>query len=44
VTEYEDIFRLKLRADPPAYMKPLAIKLRDGAESVRMSDREDAPP
>jgi hypothetical protein len=37
VTECKDIFRLKLGADPPANVKPLVIKLRDGAEPVRMS-------
>jgi hypothetical protein len=31
VTECKDIFRLKLGADPPANVKPLVIKLRDGA-------------
>jgi hypothetical protein len=37
VTECKDIFRLKLSADPPSNVKPLVIKLRDGAEPVRMS-------
>jgi hypothetical protein len=32
VTECTDVFRLKLGADPPASVKPLFIKLRDGAE------------
>jgi hypothetical protein len=40
VTECKDVFRLKLGADPPANVKPLVIKLRDGAEPVRMSDRK----
>jgi hypothetical protein len=31
VTECKDIFRLKLGADPPANVKLLVIKLRDGA-------------
>jgi hypothetical protein len=44
VTECKDFFRLKLRADPPANVKPLVIKLRDGAEPVRMSARKYAPP
>jgi hypothetical protein len=44
VTEYKDIFRFKLGADPPANVKPLVIKLRDGAEPVRMSARKYAPP
>jgi hypothetical protein len=44
VTECEDVFRLNLGAEPPANVKPLVIKLRDGAESVRMSDRKYAPP
>jgi hypothetical protein len=44
VTECKDVFRLKLRADPPANVKPLVIKLRDGAEPVRMSARKYAPP
>jgi hypothetical protein len=44
VTERKDVFRLKLGADPPANVKPLAIKLRDGAEPVRMSARKYAPP
>jgi hypothetical protein len=44
VTECKDVFRLKLGADPPANGKPLVIKLRDGAEPVRMSARKYAPP
>jgi hypothetical protein len=44
VTECKDVFRLKLGADPPANLKPLVIKLRDGAEPVRMSARKYAPP
>jgi hypothetical protein len=44
VTECKDFFRLKLGADPPANLKPLVIKLRDGAEPVRMSARKYAPP
>jgi hypothetical protein len=44
VTECKDDFRLKLGADLPANMKPLVIKLRDGAEPVRMSARKYAPP
>jgi hypothetical protein len=37
-------FRLKLGADPPANVKPLIIKLRDGAETARMSARKYGPP
>jgi hypothetical protein len=44
VTECNDVFRLKLGADLPANVKPLVIKLRDGAEPVRMSVRKYAPP
>jgi hypothetical protein len=44
VTECKDIFRLKLGADPPANVKLLVIKRRDGAEPVRMSARKYAPP
>jgi Reverse transcriptase (RNA-dependent DNA polymerase) len=44
VTECKDVFRLMLGADPPANVKPLVIKLRDGAEPVRMSARKYAPP
>jgi hypothetical protein len=44
VTECKNVFRLKLGADPPANVKPLVIKLRDGAECVRMSARKYAPP
>jgi hypothetical protein len=44
VTECKEVFRLKLGADPPANVKPLVIKLRDGAEPVRMSARKYAPP
>jgi hypothetical protein len=40
VTECKEVFRPKLGADPPANVKPLAIKLRDGAEHVRMSARK----
>jgi hypothetical protein len=43
VTECKDVFRLKIGADPPAKVKPLFIKLRDGAEPVRMSRRKYAP-
>jgi hypothetical protein len=44
VTEWKDVFRLKLSADPPTNVKALVIKLRDGAELVRMSARKYAPP
>jgi hypothetical protein len=44
VTESKDVFRLKLGADPSADVKPLFIKLRDGAEPVRISARKYAPP
>jgi hypothetical protein len=44
VIECKDVFRLKLGADPPANVKPLVIKLHDGAEPVRMSARKYAPP
>jgi hypothetical protein len=44
VTECKDVFGLKLGADPPANVKPLVIKLRDGAEPVRMLARKYAPP
>jgi hypothetical protein len=40
VTEFKDVVRPKLGADPPANVKPLVIKLRDGAEPVRMSARK----
>jgi hypothetical protein len=36
VTECKDFFRLKLGADPPANVKPFVIKLRKGADSVRI--------
>jgi hypothetical protein len=44
VTECKDAFRLKLGADSPKNVKPLVIKLRKGAEPVRMSARKYAPP
>jgi hypothetical protein len=44
VTECKDVFGLKLDADPPANVKPLVIKLRKGAEPMRMSARKYAPP
>jgi hypothetical protein len=44
VTECKDVLRLKLGADPPANVKLLVIKLRDGAEPLRMSARKYAPP
>jgi hypothetical protein len=44
LTECKDVLRLKLGADLPANVKPLVIKLRDGAEPVRMSARKYAPP
>jgi hypothetical protein len=37
VTECKDVSRLNLGADPPTNVKPLVIKLRDGAEPVRTS-------
>jgi hypothetical protein len=43
VTECKEVFGLKLGADPPANVKTLVIKLRDGAEPVRMSARKYAP-
>jgi hypothetical protein len=39
VTECKDVFRLKLGADPPANLKPLVIKLRDGAERADVSSQ-----
>jgi Reverse transcriptase (RNA-dependent DNA polymerase) len=44
MTECKDVFRLKFGADPPANVKLLVIKLRDGAEPVQMSARKYAPP
>jgi hypothetical protein len=44
LTECKDVFRLKLGADPPDIVKPLVIKLREGAEPVRMEARKYAPP
>jgi hypothetical protein len=44
VTECKDVFRLKLGADPTTNVKLLVIKLRYGAELVRMSARKYAPP
>jgi hypothetical protein len=44
VTEYKDIFMFKLGAEPLANVKPLVIKLRDGAEHVRMSARKYVAP
>jgi hypothetical protein len=44
VTECKDVSKLKLGAKPPANVKPLVIKLREGAEPVRMSARKYAPP
>jgi hypothetical protein len=44
VTECKDVLRLKLGADPRVNVIPLVIKLRDGAEPVRMSARMYAPP
>jgi hypothetical protein len=38
------MFRLNLGADPPWNVKPLVIKLREGAEPLRMSARKYAPP
>jgi hypothetical protein len=44
VTEFKDVFRLKLGAEPPANVKPLVIELCEGAEPVRMSARKYDPP
>jgi hypothetical protein len=44
VMECKEVFRLKLGPEPPANVKPLVIKRRDGAEPVRMSARKyDSP-
>jgi hypothetical protein len=43
MTECKDVFRLKLGADPPTNVKPLFIKLRDGAKPVRMLALTYAP-
>jgi hypothetical protein len=44
MTDCMDVFRLKLGADPSTNAKPLVIKLRNGADPVRMSARKYAPP
>jgi hypothetical protein len=44
VTECKDVLRLKIGAEPPTNVKPFVIKLRDGAEPVRMSARKYASP
>jgi hypothetical protein len=44
VTECKDVYRLKLGANYPADVNPLVIRLRDGAEPVRISARKYAPP
>jgi hypothetical protein len=44
VAECKDVFRLKLGTDPPVNMKPLVIKLHEGAEPVRISARKYALP
>jgi hypothetical protein len=44
MTEYVDVFRLKMCADPSANVKPLDIRLGDGGETVRKSARKYAPP
>jgi hypothetical protein len=43
VTERKDVSRINLGANHPANVKPLIIKLRDGAEPVRMSALKHAP-
>jgi hypothetical protein len=43
VTECKDVVRIKLGADPLANVKPLVVKLREGAEPVRMSACKYAP-
>jgi hypothetical protein len=42
--ECKDVFRLKLGTDPTVNVKLLVIKLREGAEPVRMSARKYALP
>jgi hypothetical protein len=44
VTECKGVFRLKLGAEPPGNVKIPVIKLREGAEPVRVSARKYAPP
>jgi hypothetical protein len=44
VSECKDVFRLKFGADTSANIKTLVIKLRDGAEPMRMSARKYAQP
>ncbi|GMF51975.1 unnamed protein product [Phytophthora fragariaefolia] len=43
VTEYEDIFRIDIGADPPAEIEPLRIKLVDDAKPFRARARRYAP-
>jgi hypothetical protein len=40
----QSVLRLKLGPGTPANVRPLVIKLREGAEPVRMSDRKYEPP
>jgi hypothetical protein len=44
VIECKHVFRLRLGADPPPNLKPLVIKLRDGAKPVRMSSSSSTVP
>jgi hypothetical protein len=44
VTDFMIDFWLKLGADSPANVKPLVIKMRNGAEPVRTSARKYTPP
>jgi hypothetical protein len=44
VTEDEDVFMLKLGADPPANVKSLFIKMCDGAEPAHTLGRKCSLP
>jgi hypothetical protein len=44
VAECNSVFRLKLGVDPLANVKALVIKLREGAEPVRMLATKYDPP
>ena len=43
LSEYRDVFRIKLGLDPPANVPPLRIKLKPGTYPVRATQRRYAP-
>ena len=44
LNEYKDIFRNKLRGDPPANIRPMVIRLKPDSKPIRTKLRRYSPP